>query len=258
MAHKSISRRPSPSFRTTLRGLSLAACLVGISVAASAARADDDDDRNPFTAITRGLGFEKIGEMTGLKKKEEAKPDIEYRERSPLVIPRSRDLPPPGTQATADPANWPKQAPPPPTRKGVRTVAGTQQPGASDLPEVRSPMFDSSDWTWDAMMGKKKAESKPFVAEPARSTLTQPPEGYQTPSPEFPYGTSGPPDKEKEKQKQAAAPEAAAASAPPASGTPSSGTPAPTSTTPAATTPAPAASDSAASTPTSILPPPGR
>jgi hypothetical protein len=38
------------------------------------------------------------------------------------------------------------------------------------------------------MLGFKQEESAPFKGEPARTTLTQPPVGYQTPSQKFPYG----------------------------------------------------------------------
>ena len=34
-----------------------------------------------------------------------------------------------------------------------------------------------------------KPEAVPFTGEPTRETLTQPPSGYQTPSPNFAYGT---------------------------------------------------------------------
>ena len=34
-----------------------------------------------------------------------------------------------------------------------------------------------------------KTESVPFKGEPQREELTQPPPGYQTPSPNFAYGT---------------------------------------------------------------------
>jgi len=34
-----------------------------------------------------------------------------------------------------------------------------------------------------------KSESAPFKGEPSRETLTMPPPGYQTPSPNFAYGT---------------------------------------------------------------------
>jgi hypothetical protein len=34
-----------------------------------------------------------------------------------------------------------------------------------------------------------KVETTPFTGEPTRDSLTQPPSGYQTPSPNFAYGT---------------------------------------------------------------------
>ena len=37
--------------------------------------------------------------------------------------------------------------------------------------------------------GGTKAEVAPFKGEPTRDALTQPPPGYQTPSPNFAYGT---------------------------------------------------------------------
>ena len=42
------------------------------------------------------------------------------------------------------------------------------------------------------MFGGSKTESAPFKGEPTRDTLTMPPAGYQTPSPNFAYGTGGP------------------------------------------------------------------
>jgi len=39
------------------------------------------------------------------------------------------------------------------------------------------------------MFGGNTAETAPFKGEPTRDTLTQPPPGYQTPSPNFAYGT---------------------------------------------------------------------
>jgi hypothetical protein len=40
---------------------------------------------------------------------------------------------------------------------------------------------------WGNLFGYK-AEQKPFTGEPARTNLIQPPTGYQTPSPNYPYG----------------------------------------------------------------------
>ena len=48
--------------------------------------------------------------------------------------------------------------------------------------------------SWDNLMGGgHKPEVEKFKGEPSRSDLTQPPTGYQTPSPNFPYG--GPTDR---------------------------------------------------------------
>jgi len=45
------------------------------------------------------------------------------------------------------------------------------------------------------MFGGKKEETAKFTGEPPRSSLTDPPPGYQTPSPDQPYGLgkAGPP-----------------------------------------------------------------
>jgi hypothetical protein len=44
--------------------------------------------------------------------------------------------------------------------------------------------------TWGNLMRSTSTETAPFTGEPTRSTLTQPPPGYQTPSPSAPYGTA--------------------------------------------------------------------
>jgi hypothetical protein len=44
------------------------------------------------------------------------------------------------------------------------------------------------------LFGGEKAEAATFTGEPTRDVLTQPPPGYQTPSPNFVYGT-GPKEK---------------------------------------------------------------
>ncbi|MGO9360626.1 MAG: hypothetical protein ACLP1D_23645, partial [Xanthobacteraceae bacterium] len=143
----------------------------------------------------RAFSLDKIGDLTGLRKKEqEDKAGIDYRERSPLVVPRSRDLPPPEAGDTgAKVANWPKDQAG--SRKTTsRSPAAPQQPGTSDLPDRGGGMsFNASDWTLQNIFGKKKPESKEFRAEPDRETLTMPPAGYQTPSPDFAYGTGGDP-----------------------------------------------------------------
>src|SRR3954449_269442 len=88
----------------TMRALRLAALVLGIGlvVTAGAARAEDDEDDSTFE--------EKIIKqiMTGLGGTNMENTGIEYRERSPLVIPPRSDLPPPAAAAEAPLPNWPK------------------------------------------------------------------------------------------------------------------------------------------------------
>ena len=89
------------------RGLKLAVAVLGIGLvmAAGAARAADDDDEDDKTFE------EKIieGIMAGIGGTNMENRGIEYRERSPLVVPPKLDLPPPASAAAEAPApNWPK------------------------------------------------------------------------------------------------------------------------------------------------------
>ncbi|MDP1882575.1 MAG: hypothetical protein Q8K88_06790, partial [Bradyrhizobium sp.] len=91
--------------RSRWRGLKLAVAVLGIGlvVTAGAARADDDEDEKTFE--------EKIieGIMAGIGGTNMENRGIEYRERSPLVVPPRLDLPPPASAAAEVPApNWPK------------------------------------------------------------------------------------------------------------------------------------------------------
>ncbi len=51
-----------------------------------------------------------------------------------------------------------------------------------------SQLGSSAGSVWDAMFGNKKEETAKFTGEPPRASLTEPPPGYQTPSPDQPYG----------------------------------------------------------------------
>ena len=89
------------------RGLKLAVAVLGIGLVmtAGAARAADDDDEDDKTFE------EKIieGIMAGIGGTNMENRGIEYRERSPLVVPPKLDLPPPASAAAEAPAaNWPK------------------------------------------------------------------------------------------------------------------------------------------------------
>jgi hypothetical protein len=205
-------------FRTGLRRALLAGacgllfCLSGtLSAYAQAAEEEDTFEQKIIKNFLGGLGVD-VG-----------RPGIDYRERSPLVVPPSRDLPPPEAGAANRNPAWPKEqvrkqtaaAPkahvragpedpgthaamtPDELRRGAKPGAGRitdpSQSGSIDDPNVGRPMRPQelgtgNIFTWDNLTGRRP-ETAPFPGEPSRSALTQPPPGYQTPSPNAPYGT---------------------------------------------------------------------
>src|SRR6266581_6387724 len=91
--------------RALRRALRLAVIALGIGVVmtAGAARAqDDDEDEKTFEErIIEGI-------MAGIGGTNMDNRGIEYRERSPLVVPPKLDLPPPAASSEAKAPNWPK------------------------------------------------------------------------------------------------------------------------------------------------------
>jgi hypothetical protein len=199
----------------------LTACVCGalfaLPVAAFAQQAQDDDDdtfeQKIIKNILGGMGVD-VGRA-----------GIDYRERSPLVIPPTRDLPPPQAAATttSNPA-WPREPERKVTvRKTKNTRATPDEPGSESVmtpdelnrginpraPRVTDPsqtigsvedynltkgqmspseLKTKSIFSWDGLMGTHLKEQGKFEREPTRNALTQPPTGYQTPSPAYPYG----------------------------------------------------------------------
>ena len=94
---------------------------IGLVMAAGPVRAADDEDEDDKTfeekiieGIMRGIGGTNM-ENRG----------IEYRERSPLVVPPKLDLPPPAaTAAEAKAPNWPKD---PDEQRRKAAVAAAQE-----------------------------------------------------------------------------------------------------------------------------------
>lgn len=205
----------------------LAACAVALVVASTSglARAEDDDEDVPYdTKILRGLmsglGLKRDGEGSG----------IDYRERSPLVVPPTRDLPPPEVTGSApNAANWPVD--PDETRRKeaikARKKAASKPyqvedegralnpkdmtPGAATAgrqPKPQSGRGDGSEkqagdrmsvfdlgykgdlFGMKSLFGGDKEEVAKFESEPPRTSLVQPPAGYRTPSAAQPYGLS--------------------------------------------------------------------
>ena len=162
------------------------------------------------------------GLMDGLGLKRDGEEGINYRERAPLVIPSSRDLTPPEqSNAAANNPAWPKdpdverrkaettmeknrnisderereQNPlrPDQLTPGKKRQAAKRDDGYQPSPTGFSNPLSPSELGYKgglfgAMFDKKKEEQAKFTGEPTRNSLTEPPPGYQTPSPSQPYG----------------------------------------------------------------------
>ncbi|MFO1111485.1 MAG: hypothetical protein U1E61_20115 [Bradyrhizobium sp.] len=187
---------------------------IGLVMAAGPVRAGDDDEEDDRTFeekiidnIMRGVGGTNM-ENRG----------IEYRERSPLVVPPKLDLPKPNSAPVeAKVPNWPKD-PDEQRRKAAiearkkankdpqqsarvlmpseldRKKVGTSTGGESvDRPGGNPVLLTPSQLGYEGgflgFFKGNKSESAEFKGEPPRESLTQPPVGYQTPSPNFAYGT---------------------------------------------------------------------
>lgn len=207
--------RTSP--KTRKHALRLSAVVIGIGLLAvsTAARAQDDDgsDNKTFEQkiidnIMHGIGA--VGpEDSG----------IDYRERSPLVVPPNLDLPPPvSAKSEVTAPNWPKDPnvaarkaaiaaenqpeqpvwkegqPLTPAQMNVgRTARHTETAETPVAPGQGNPMMSPSQLGFKGglfgIFKGKSQETAQFKGEPPRTSLTEPPPGYQTPSPSYAYGT---------------------------------------------------------------------
>jgi hypothetical protein len=191
--------------------------LLGIAIAMSASTgvraADDDEDEAFDTKIFRGL-------LHGLGLRRDGA-GIDYRERSPLVVPPGRSLPSPETGNAAEKtAAWPvdpdvkrakeikaarkkprkdidseESRPELPSQLGPRHASApahqrpTGQPEKDPTaPSTWQELGSKSFFTLGGLMGSKKQETATFTGEPQRGSLTEPPPGYRTPAPSHPYG----------------------------------------------------------------------
>src|ERR1700716_4023203 len=219
--HKASGRTVQKSSRALTCALRLAAIARGIGLVMTAgtvrAQEDDEDDKTFEEKIIEGI-------MAGIGGTNMENKGIEYRERSPLVVPPKLDLPSPAS-ASADvkAPNWPKD-PDEARRKaaiarrkkenkdpveaarilspselnahrsapgsdGTVSVDSTSPGGNPGANAILSPSQLGFDGGFMGMFKGNKAEVAPFKGEPTRDSLTQPPAGYQTPSPNFAYGT---------------------------------------------------------------------
>jgi hypothetical protein len=202
------------------KGQRRAAAVAAVALAAamalgtSGAFAADNEEEIPldtklFRQLMKDLGLRRDGE------------GIDYRERAPLVVPPSRNLPPPQSEApvSANPA-WPKDPDvtqrkaaaakkKEPSRTAAETMEAEGRPlsreeldkgkttgpvGGSASPEEAGRAMKPSELGGKSFFKdifssfSSEAETGTFTGEPARENLTAPPAGYQTPSPDQPYG----------------------------------------------------------------------
>ncbi len=194
----------------------MAVALIAAIPLAGPSFANDDDDEDSAEArfMKRFLGIDERG-------------SIDYRERPPLVVPPDLNrLPTPETNAVVNSPAWPKD--PEVVERDKRREVRRKQPRRSSEEDDRAllpselnvgglarrgsnipgpggpqdaeadgqrPLRPSELGTKGGLLGnlfrdKSKPEQATFTGEPARSSLTQPPPGYMTPSPTHPYGLS--------------------------------------------------------------------
>ena len=190
--------------------LALAAGTMLAGSPALAQTQEDDEDYN-YVLNTDKRIFDTILGTLGLKSSSGGA--IEYRERSPLVVPPARDLPPPEANAASKNPQWPVD----PEVKEKKEAAARKrgQPDVDPIKPVgpvelakgtgKSTPGDSYDGSKPALLsepgffkrmfngglsGSVKEEIGTFTGEPPRVTLTAPPPGYLTPSPAAPYGVT--------------------------------------------------------------------
>jgi hypothetical protein len=190
--------------------LALLGIVAVIACVGGNARAADDEEDDSFD----GRILRQLKQSLGV---ESSPGSIEYRERSPLVVPPSRDLPPPQSAAAeknALPADLGISRPSEIAARrmggGASSVAPEKDYGMAENPTKPIPMDLGKGFGGGGIGSVFKSynganEVGTFTAEPPRTSLTEPPPGYQTPSPAAPYGiTSG--GKFQEKVKDEGAP----------------------------------------------------
>jgi hypothetical protein len=212
--------------RSSSKALRLSAVVLGVGLlmAAGAARAGDDDGEDDKTFEEKVIE----GIMKGMGATNMENSSIDYRERSPLVVPPKLDLPPPASAAAEKTApNWPKDPdearrkaaiaarkkdkndhrdatmvsndaarPVMPSELNARSAKPSSDMKNSDSLKPGdpggNPLMPSQLGYEGGFMGLfkgNKVESTEFKQEPSRESLVQPPPGYQTPSPKYLYGT---------------------------------------------------------------------
>jgi hypothetical protein len=176
--------------------------------ATAPARAEEDSiEMKVLDGIMGAVGLSRKGED-----------QINYRERSPLVLPQGNNLPAPESARVENP-NWPVD----PEVKQARALAKMDKQGdgrtsSERMEDSRLPLptselekgrtnrrqnnansgdrsLERSSWSdlgykggiFSNVFGGEKNQTATFTGETPRASLLAPPSGYQTPSPAQPY-----------------------------------------------------------------------
>jgi hypothetical protein len=205
-----IARLTKPCRRAAWGGTLGLAVLLALAPAGAWAGDDDDGektfDQKVLDTVLKGIGLRGGDDQ------------IDYRERSPLVVPPSRDLPPPQASAPERDPNWPVD----PDVKRAKEIAAKRKSGSDFDPDTFGDPLRPSQLAGRSAAGGKvgpsangdadggterpsqlgyfgglslfgsndRDEVGTFTREPTRRSLTMPPAGYQTPSPAQPYGVT--------------------------------------------------------------------
>lgn len=206
------------------------ACALAVLVMGACGSAQAQDDAVESNSIWNLEQRVWGGIVRGLGLRDPNAPVIDYRERSPLVVPPSRDLPPPQAKATPRGPAWPndpdvaraKKASEAKRKLGAGNAASALEnqgrpispdelnrtgsvpaqsnrsnapasgtdPDGRPLPPSELGYFGGLFTARGWGFGGYQNETGTFTNEPPRTQLTEPPPGYQTPSGSQPYGVT--------------------------------------------------------------------
>jgi len=183
----------------------LGAVVAALSFTAAPARAGDDGQASMLSGIADTLGLSKHDD-----------PQIDYRERSKLVVPPKKELPPPGKAMYQQDASWPVDVETVREKKRKKIEDGEPsareiisrdyrliKPGddvkvttsgfdGSGAPSCRAPdpktgqcpepPRASMNWNPLTWVGLEKKPATVLGPEPERENLVDPPKGYREPA----------------------------------------------------------------------------
>jgi hypothetical protein len=191
-----------------------------IGLAPGIARAEDD--QSSIWNLDKKIIYEVLRSFN-MTPKRHLDDQIEYHERSPLVVPSSRVPPEPQASPAVRAPNWPVEAdandsrqatekrtrhrqdfdpdqftnPLRPSELGSAAAGAPSRSaaGEADMTDTMRPsQLGSPGGLFGGLFGgnsgRQEQQVGTLAAEPPRARLVDPPAGYRTPSPTQPYGTT--------------------------------------------------------------------